>query len=178
MNPMMGYGMMPGFNPQHLFAAQQAAQAYQNAMLAFSVAGSQVGGDGGNGMQGMNPQQGMMGQGNMGGYDPRMSMNLMGMGMMGGMGGMIPPAPLNAQTTGMSQFDPRLGASGNMNGSPATGESGFGPGSSSLHLGGSQNLGTPNSQFASGTNSPIGRGSSPLRHSETPQRSRPTSPKV
>ncbi|KAJ2922558.1 hypothetical protein H1R20_g14542, partial [Candolleomyces eurysporus] len=164
MNPMMGYGMMPGFNPQHLFAAQQAAQAYQNAMMAFSVAGSQVGGDGGNG-GGANPQQPMnpmMGQGNMG-FDPRMSMNLMGMGMMGGMGmgpPMMNPTPLGAQNTGMSQFDPRAGDQGQLGLTPP----------------GNQNLSTPNSQFGSGNNSPIGRGSSPLRQSETPQRSRPTSP--
>ena len=52
-NPMMpnymGYpGMMSGYgNPQHMFAAQQAAQAYQQAMFSLSQAGSQIGGDGG-----------------------------------------------------------------------------------------------------------------------------------
>jgi CCR4-NOT transcriptional complex subunit CAF120 len=168
MNPMMGYGMMPGFNPQHLFAAQQAAQAYQNAMMAFSVAGSQVGGDGGNG-GGANPQQAMnpMMTGNMAGFDPRMSMNLMGMGMMGGMGmspQMMNPTPLGAQTTGMSQFNAQAG------GVADQGQLGLSPGN--------QNLSAPNSQFNSGNNSPVGRGSSPLRQSETPQRSRPTSPGV
>lgn len=167
MNPMMGYGMMPGFNPQHLFAAQQAAQAYQNAMMAFSVAGSQVGGDGGNG-GGANPQQAMnpmMAQGSMAGFDPRMSMNLMGMGMMGGMGmgpQMMNPTPLAAQNTGMSQFDARAGNLGE------PGQLGLTPSN--------QNLSPPNSQFASGNNSPVVRGSSPLRQSETPQRSRPTTP--
>ena len=48
MNPMLsGFpGMMGGYGPQHMFAAQQAAQAYQQAMVAFSVAGSQVGNEG------------------------------------------------------------------------------------------------------------------------------------
>ncbi|TFY80845.1 hypothetical protein EWM64_g3163 [Hericium alpestre] len=87
MNPMMtggfmGYpGMMPGYNPQHMFAAQQAAaQAYQQAMISFSQAGSQVNGDGG-GPAPMNPM--MTGAGSMAGFDPRLSM--MGMPMMGGM---------------------------------------------------------------------------------------------
>lgn len=176
-NPMMGYGMMPGFNPQHMFAAQQAAQAYQNAMVAFSVAGSQVGGEGGNGGAPSQQNPGMMGAGNMsqmGGFDPRMSMNLMGMGMMGGMGGMPPmgnPQMLGPQGTGMSQFDPRFGTPGG-----DTGPLG-GPGpmvsTPPLNNNSNQNLSTPNSQFASGNNSPIGRGSSPLRQS-----SRPASPKV
>ena len=46
MNPMMtgGYMGYPGMmNPQQMFAAQQAAQAYQQAMYAFSTAGSQMG---------------------------------------------------------------------------------------------------------------------------------------
>lgn len=89
MSPMMGYpGMMPGFaNPQHMFAAQQAAaQAYQQAMVAFSVAGSQIGGEGeggqgGAGSAGINPIHPMMTGGGMSMYDPRMSM--MGMPMMG-----------------------------------------------------------------------------------------------
>ncbi|KAG1841671.1 hypothetical protein DFJ58DRAFT_807822 [Suillus subalutaceus] len=80
-NPMMtggymGYpGMMPGFgNPQ--FFAQQAAQAaYQQAMMAYSTAGSHVG----DGMHPM-PMNPMMTGGGMG-YDPRMSM--MGVPMMG-----------------------------------------------------------------------------------------------
>ncbi|KAH7913573.1 hypothetical protein BJ138DRAFT_1058757 [Hygrophoropsis aurantiaca] len=118
MNPMMtggymGYpGMMPGYgNPQYMFAAQQAAQAaYQQAMMAFSTAGSHVGADPMHGMsQGMNP---MMTGGGMGGYDPRMSM--MSMPMMGspmppmgqmGMGGMN---GMGMQMTGGSAFDPRF----------------------------------------------------------------------
>ncbi|KZS94260.1 hypothetical protein SISNIDRAFT_453997 [Sistotremastrum niveocremeum HHB9708] len=105
MNPMMGGfmngypptpGMMPGFsNPQQLFAAQQAAQAYQQAMMSFSAAGSQVGGDGGGSpaMRPLSPQPtGSMGMGMMPmNYDPRMSMAGMGMPPMGmgmGMGGM------------------------------------------------------------------------------------------
>lgn len=164
MNPMMGYGM---FNPQHMFAAQQAAQAYQNAMIAFSVAGSQVGGDG-TGGQGPGPQnQGMMGgnMSTMGGFDPRMSMNLMGMqGMMGGMP-MMNPGPLNAQNTGMSQFDPRFGTPG-VNGGPSADSGNLTPPNAL------QNLSAPGSQLGSGHNSPIVRGSSPLRQS-----SRPASPK-
>lgn len=125
-NPMMtggymGYpGMMPGFgNPQ--FFAQQAAQAaYQQAMMAYSSAGSHVG----DGMHPI-PMNPMMTGGGMG-YDPRMSMmgvpmmgnplamnpmgGGMGMGMggggmggggMGGMGGM------GMQMTGGSAFDAR-----------------------------------------------------------------------
>ncbi|KAJ6508021.1 hypothetical protein C8R47DRAFT_1174345 [Mycena vitilis] len=82
MNPMMGYpGMMPGYNPQHMFAAQQAAaQAYQQAMMAFSTAGSQVGGEGGNAGGGQSQMNPMMTGGNMSMFDPRMSM--MGMPMM------------------------------------------------------------------------------------------------
>lgn len=85
MNPMMGYpGMIPGFaNPQHMYAAQQAAaHAYQQAMVAFSVAGSQVGGEGeGVGGAVTPPINPMMTGGGMSMYDPRMSM--MGMPMMG-----------------------------------------------------------------------------------------------
>ncbi|KAH7930213.1 hypothetical protein BV22DRAFT_1043400 [Leucogyrophana mollusca] len=119
MNPMMtggymGYpGMMPGYgNPQYMFAAQQAAQAaYQQAMMAFSTAGSHVGGDGMHG--GQQPMNPMMTGGGMGGYDPRMSM--MGMPMMGapmpmgqmgmGMNGMN---GMGMQMTGGSGFDPRF----------------------------------------------------------------------
>lgn len=119
MNPMMtGYGGMGmGYgNPQHMYAAQQAAmQAYQQAMVAFSTAGSQVGGDQtGNSNQGAPNQQqqqqlqqqqpGQMGMGmggQMMGFDPRMSM--MGMGM----GGQI-MNPMGMQMTGMSGFDPRF----------------------------------------------------------------------
>nr|GAT46567.1 predicted protein [Mycena chlorophos] len=115
MNPMMtGQMGYPGmFNPQQMFAAQQAAaQAYQQAMVAFSTAGSQVGGEGGGGggsqMAGGNnmgpgtpSQMNPMMSGGM--FDPRMSMMGMGMPMMGmGMQGM----PM--QMTGMSQFDPRF----------------------------------------------------------------------
>lgn len=117
MNPMMtGFpGMMPGYNPQHMFAAQQAAQAYQQAMMAFSVAGSQAGGEGGGGTPQANSPM------NMGTFDPRMSM--MGMPMMGGpMGGqsqmgspmgqmgspMGSPMGMGPQMTGLSGFDPRF----------------------------------------------------------------------
>ncbi|KAJ7126884.1 hypothetical protein C8R44DRAFT_779806 [Mycena epipterygia] len=126
MNPMMtgqgmmGYpGMMPGYNPQHMFAAQQAAaQAYQQAMVAFSTAGSQVGGDGGNGGGGQQQPMGqpqlnpmMTGGGNSMMFDPRMSM------MMGGMGPMMsPPMGLPMQNTGFSGFDPRFTPN---NGSPS-----------------------------------------------------------
>ncbi|KAG6856891.1 hypothetical protein H0H87_012472 [Tephrocybe sp. NHM501043] len=102
MTGQMGYpGMMPGYNPQHLFAAQQAAQAYQQAMMAFSVAGSQVGE--GAGAPPLNPNMtgGNM-AGNMG-FDPRMSM--MGMPTMGQMGQMV---PMGMQMTGMSTFDSRF----------------------------------------------------------------------
>ncbi|KAI0303795.1 hypothetical protein B0F90DRAFT_1326973 [Multifurca ochricompacta] len=141
MSPMMtgfmGYpGMMPGFgNPQHLFAAQQAAQAYQQAMLSLSQVGSQIGGDGGTpaqltpmmtggGMGGASPAPlnpmmtgGSMG---MGAFDPRfsmMGMPMMGMGMGMGMGnpGMMGPMgmgmPMNTNSgfdQRMSQFDPGL----------------------------------------------------------------------
>lgn len=128
MNPMMtgGYMGFPGMmNPQQMFAAQQAAaQAYQQAMYAFSTAGSQMGGDAGtpgamnpmmsgNGM-GMDPRMSMMG--GMGMMTPQMTgmqqgmmspgMNPMGMGM--GMGGMI--GGMNQQMTGGSMFDPRFAA--------------------------------------------------------------------
>ena len=134
-NPMMNPMMM---NPQHMFAAQQAAQAYQQAMIAMSTAGSQVGGDGG-GMGGGSPNNGggspapMMG--NMG-YDPRMSMMSMGMpmGMMGmGMQGM--GSPMGMQMTGNSNqggFDPRFSLGPNaFDGSPNMGNfnAGLAPGS-------------------------------------------------
>ncbi|KAH9846672.1 hypothetical protein C2E23DRAFT_898508 [Lenzites betulinus] len=148
MNPMMtggwGYpGMMPGFaNPQQLFAAQQAAaQAYQQAMVAFSTAGSQIGGDG----QSPGPLNPMMTGGSMGmggmGYDPRMSMmgmpmmntgmSGMGMGMGGGMtpgmGAMSPG--MNPGMAGMNPsmsmgMNPMMG--GGM-GMQMTGGSGFDP---------------------------------------------------
>ncbi|KAI0950970.1 hypothetical protein AcW1_008133 [Taiwanofungus camphoratus] len=103
MNPMMtgnwGFpGMMPGFaNPQHMFAAQQAAmQAYQQAMVALSAAGSHVGGEGG-GPAPLNPMMtgGSMG---MGGLDPRMSM--MGMPMMSPSMGMNPGMGISPNMTG------------------------------------------------------------------------------
>ena len=102
----------------------------------------------------------------MGGFDPRMSMNLMGMGggMMGGVP-MMNPGPLNAQTTGMSQFDPRFGPTG-ANGTPGGDPGNLTPPTAL------QNHSTPGSQLGSGHNSPITRGSSPLRQS-----SRPASPK-
>lgn len=102
MNPMLtggwGYpGMMPGMNPQ-LFAQQAAAAAYQQAMMSFSTAGSQVPDQPGAAQQ-MNP---MMTGGGMG-FDPRFSM--MGMPMMGmspQMTGMNPQmAGMNPQMTGM-----------------------------------------------------------------------------
>ncbi|KAI0367809.1 hypothetical protein BV20DRAFT_970135 [Pilatotrama ljubarskyi] len=126
MNPMMtggwGFpGMMPGFaNPQQLFAAQQAAaQAYQQAMVAFSTAGSQIGGDGGN-PGALNP---MMTGGSMamGGFDPRMSMmgmpmmntgmSGMGMGMNPAMGGMN-TGGMGGMTPGMGGMNPNMGMGG------------------------------------------------------------------
>jgi CCR4-NOT transcriptional complex subunit CAF120 len=166
--PMMGYpGMMPGYNPQHMYVAQQAAaQAYQQAMMAFSnagsqVGGSQIGGEGGGGSPGgqqppMNP---MMTGGNMSMFDPRMSM--MGMPMMS------PQMGLPMQMTGMSGFDPRFTPNGTPMESP---------------------LAPPQGQFSSRTSSP-GRGSAsphrgsplirPVDHNDTGGRvsSRPTSPK-
>jgi len=191
MNPMMsGYGGMMGggFSPQHMFAAQQAVQAYQRAMTAYSVAGSQVGGPsggGGNGaegggptsqgqsndmMAGMSPGMGAMMNpamsGNMG-FDPRMSMfgmnNMMGMGMPSmGMGGGLGP-----QMTGMSSFDamasPGLGFANPGGGGMVTGMNGS-PNPNELGGGGGGGSGLqppimPHSQFSSRTNSPARRGS-------------------
>lgn len=111
-NPMMA-------NPQHMFAAQQAAQAYQQAMMAMSTAGSQIGVggvDGGNQSGNNTPNNGgspppgaMMGAGGMG-YDPRMSMMSMGMMPMMGMG-MPGMSPMGMQMTGgsmMGGVDPRF----------------------------------------------------------------------
>lgn len=197
MTPQMGFpGMMGGFNP-HMFAAQQAAQAYQQAMMAFSVAGSQIGGEGGNGgetpsqlnnMGNMNPGMGAMNPamtGSMAGFDPRMSMMgmpMMGMGMgmgMPGMGGMgMPPQmgggsqlggqmPIGMQMSGTSNFDPRA-SPGGANGSPS-------------NLDGSVLLPPNQPQFSSRTSSPAGRGSPLARGgNETVDRGRPprpTSPK-
>ncbi|KAJ8072371.1 hypothetical protein PM082_015930 [Marasmius tenuissimus] len=172
MNPMMSqYGMMGGYNPQHMFAAQQAAaQAYQQAMMAFSTAGSQVGGDGGNapnngGSPSLNPM--MTGNNMMGG----MPMGGMGMGGMGGMGfdprmSMMMMNPMGMQNTGMSQFDPRMppqntgGSPSPMNELPST----------LLPPGGLGGV-PPRS------GSPAGRGSPLARQSDSPRGSRPTTPK-
>ncbi|KAG5651365.1 hypothetical protein H0H81_008934 [Sphagnurus paluster] len=148
MTGQMGYpGMMPGYNPQHMFAAQHAAQAYQQAMMAFSVAGSQVGGDPGAAAQ-LNPA--MTGGGM---FDPRMSM--MGMPMMGQMAPMI---------TGMSAFDPRFPPNhspGNMNEGGLTPPGGFAsPGQ------------TPSRQ-----SSPAAHGSPLARPDGAERSSRPESPK-
>jgi len=143
MNPMMsgymGYPpMMANYANPHVFAAQQAAQAYQQAMLSLSQAGSQIGGDGGTpapmnpmmtggGMGGaspapLNPMMTGGGMG-MGAFDPRFSM--MGMPMMNPMGmgmGMASPGGMMGNPMGMnipmntgpgfdsrvSQFDPGL----------------------------------------------------------------------
>jgi CCR4-NOT transcriptional complex subunit CAF120 len=143
MNPMMpnfmGYpGMMPNFgNPQHMFAAQQAAQAYQQAMVSLSQAGSQIGAPSpapinpmmtGGGMGGASPAplSPMMTGGGMGAFDPRFSMMsmpmmnpmAMGMGMSNPGVGMSNPsmvgAPMGAPM-GMgvpmnngAGFDPRM----------------------------------------------------------------------
>lgn len=165
MTGQMGYpGMMPGYNPQHMFAAQQAAQAYQQAMMAFSVAGSQVGGEGAGGPQQLNPAM----TGGMGGFDPRMSM--MGMPMMGGQMGGPQMGPMGMQMTGMSGFDPRFPPSNN---SPASmNDSGLVPPT----VFGGQAQG----QSPSRNSSPVGRGSPLAQSSDTPERgrvpSRPTSP--
>ncbi|KAG7089468.1 hypothetical protein E1B28_011153 [Marasmius oreades] len=169
MNPMMSqYGMMGGLNPQHMYAAQQAAaQAYQQAMMAFSTAGSQPGGDGPNG--------------NMNGGSPSLNPMMAGGNMMGGMGGMgvgfdprmsmMMVNPMSMQMTGMSQFDPRFppqntgGTPSPMNELP----------SSLLPLGGLG--GNP----APGSSSPARHGSPLARPNDTPDSgargSRPTSPK-
>jgi CCR4-NOT transcriptional complex subunit CAF120 len=127
MNPMapsfMGYpGMMPNFgNPQHMFAAQQAAQAYQQAMFSLSQAGSQIGGEGGTPTPmsltmtgaGMAPSPGpinpMMAGGMGGASPPPLNPMMTGGGMGGGMGGASPP-PLAPMMTGggMGAFDPRF----------------------------------------------------------------------
>lgn len=113
MNPMMtgymGYpGMMSGYgNPQHMFAAQQAAQAYQQAMLSLSHAGSQIGADGG-----PRPLSPMMTGNGMGGVSPAPLNPMMTGGGMGSAG----PAPLNPMMTGgamsMGAFDPRFSMMG------------------------------------------------------------------
>ena len=116
MNPMMtGWGFPGMMNPQHMFAAQQAAQAYQQAMIAFSTAGSQVGGNEAPGTPGLNP---MMTGGMMGGFDPRMSM--MGMPMMTGMSGLSPS--MTGMSPGMNMGQGMPG----MQGAPAMGQMGMG----------------------------------------------------
>ncbi|SJL09702.1 uncharacterized protein ARMOST_13083 [Armillaria ostoyae] len=159
MNPMMsGFpGMMPGYNPQQMFAAQQAAQAYQQAMMAFSVAGSQAGGDGGAGVpqQPLNPMM-------TGGFDPRMSMMSMPM-----MGGQVPS--LGMQMTGMSSFDPRFTPNNGLQDPSLQPPNAL--------------SGSPK-QYASNASSPVGRGSPLARTVDPPltldiprNSSRPTSPK-
>jgi CCR4-NOT transcriptional complex subunit CAF120 len=110
MNPMMssfmGYpGMVPaGFgNPQHMFAAQQAAQAYQQAMYSLSQAGSQIGGDGGTPA----PLSPMMTGVGLGPSPAPLHPMITGGGMSG-----ASPAPLNPMMTGggmsAGAFDPRF----------------------------------------------------------------------
>ncbi|KAH6909140.1 hypothetical protein BKA70DRAFT_1222038 [Coprinopsis sp. MPI-PUGE-AT-0042] len=196
MNPMMGYGMMGGFNP-HMFAAQQAAQAYQQAMMAFSVAGSQVGGDGGNATPGGPQQQGMNPAMTGGNFDPRMSMNMMGMGMMTPQ--MTGPMGMQMSGGGMGQMDPRFSMAGGMGGAPGMGMNmgppsvnvGGSPGgggsprglaepvplrSSPLGPNGSNPANLSPGNFTPNSNSPIGRGS-PLARNMTPGDSRGASPK-
>ena len=136
-------GIMGGFNPQHIFAAQQAAQVYHQNLMAFSTADFQVGGEGGNGreassqvnalnsgMAGMNAGMNAgLGSGMnpvMGGYDPRMSMMgmlMMGMGIGMGMSMSVAPCHMNQmppriQMTGTSAFDPFESSPGGANGFP------------------------------------------------------------
>ncbi|KIK62928.1 hypothetical protein GYMLUDRAFT_41206 [Collybiopsis luxurians FD-317 M1] len=171
MNPMMpmmtGGGMGGGYNPQHMFAAQQAAQAYQQAMMAFSVAGSQAGDDNNPGNKsspaatpggGMNPMMS-------GNFDPRMSMMSMGMGQGmgmagtggtgGGMGGGMMGPQMSGGGSPTSQFDPRFSPSHMPAGNPMN-DSGL----------------VPPSALGVGTNSPVRKGS-PLAKSS----SRPSTPK-
>jgi len=118
-SPMMmgGFSGMGGLTgPQLMYAAQQAAQAYQQAILAFSVAGSQVGEGSSqtlatNGVQNVNNHTGVgVGVTNpamMSHLDPWMStfgMGAMGMGMPPPMEGQIPSG---LQIHDMSNFDMR-----------------------------------------------------------------------
>jgi len=108
MTGYMGYpGMMPGYGTQHMFAAQQAAQAYQQAMLSLSQAGSQIGVDGG-----PRPLSPMMTGNGMGGVSPAPLNPMLTGGGMGSAG----PAPLNPMMTGgamsMNAFDPRFSMMG------------------------------------------------------------------
>lgn len=151
MNPMMpsfmGYpGMMPSFgNPQHMFAAQQAAQAYQQAMVSLSQAGSQIGGIApspapinpmmtGGGMGGTSPAplSPMMTGG--GAFDPRFSMmsmsmmNPMAMGMGMGNPGMVgapmgAPMGMGVPMNNGAGFDPRrAGSTLGLDPSPGAGD--------------------------------------------------------
>jgi CCR4-NOT transcriptional complex subunit CAF120 len=114
MNPMipgfMGYpGMMPNFgNPQHMFAAQQAAQAYQQAMYSLSQAGSQIGGDGGQPA----PLSPMMTGARLAPSPVPLNPMITGGGMSG-----ASPGPLNPMMTGggMGAFDPRFSMMNMMN---------------------------------------------------------------
>lgn len=128
MNPMMtgGWGFPGMMAPQHMFAAQQAAQAYQQAMVAFSTAGSQVGGENGQVPPQMNPMMtGAMS------FDPRMSM--MGMPMMApqmtgmGMGGMGTPGMggMNPMAMGGMGMGMGMGMAGGGMAPQMTGGSGF-----------------------------------------------------
>lgn len=174
MNPMMGGGWgYPGMvNPQHMFAAQQAAQAYQQAMYAFSSAGSQVGGDVGAASP-MNPMMtgGAMSMG--AGFDPRMSM--MGMPMMSpsmtGMGqGMMSPG-MGPMGSGMSPMGMGMGMGMGV-GPQMTGASGFdarySPANDSLQP--PNEAGGPSRPYSQNS-SPNGRGSPasrPLEAGEEP----------
>jgi len=194
MNPMMtgfmGYpGMMPGFgNPQHMFAAQQAAQAYQQAMLSLSQAGSQIGGEGGtpaplnpmmtgNGMVGVSPAplnpmmtgmgttpspiSPMMTGAGMGmGFDPRFSM--MGMPMM------------NPMAMGMGMGNPSMMGAPMGMGMPMSPGPGFDPRMSQFDPG----LQVPNSNFGQSGRpaSNLGRDPSPAP-SEGARRSASASPR-
>ncbi|KIY67274.1 hypothetical protein CYLTODRAFT_397408 [Cylindrobasidium torrendii FP15055 ss-10] len=184
MNPMMS-GFPGMFNPQHMFAAQQAAaQAYQQAMVQLSIAGSQAGGESVVGSQQPNPMQPTMtgqgsmmnGQGSMmggmGGFDPRMSMMnpmmMMGMGMGGmgmGMGGMNPGMmPQQQSANGSPMLPPGAG----------TFDARFGPPSPGELLPPSV-LGGGSPRPGSGNASPVGRGS-PLARAVDAS-SRPVTPK-
>ena len=201
MNPMMtggwGYpGMMPGFtNPQHMLAAQQAAmQAYQQAMMAFSTAGSQMGGDGGPAP--LNPMMtgGSMGMGGMAGMDPRMSM--MGMPMMSPSMGMNPAMGMGMSSPmgspmGMSPgmgMNPGMGPGMNMGmggmgmspmGMQMTGGGmsppAFGEGGMQQPI--SENSGSgPNSGQNSGQNSLVGERRSPAPQGQDASRGRTAAP--
>lgn len=199
MNPMMGYpGML---NPQQMYAAQQAAAAaYQQAMMAFSTTGSQVGGEGG--QPGMGPMGPHMSGGGMSPIGQNMSgggMSPMGQNMAGG--GMSPMGQ-NMTGGGMPGFDPRMsmmsmpmmGGMGGMGGGSGMGmgmaptmsgnfDSRFPPGAGGSPSGSGahgENGGLlppgghtgPSSQ----TNSPIGRGS-PLVRPTDGGNDRPGTPK-